>query len=316
MLPPFDQTAPEALTIDDMPITVYTATKGGQVAGYAVESMTKNGFGGAISMMVGFTPDGEVVNVNVLRQAETPGLGTKMADKENVLLGSIQGKKLETMKLVDGKLAVKKDGGDVDALTAATISSRAYVDAINRAWMAYKSVATGTAPTDVSSGATSAAGDSAEEQTNGAVLIMSNLVISLIKNIIPDKVRIPAFIVVIASFVTVVEMLMKAYTPPLYEALGVFIPLIVVNCIILGRAEAFASKNTPLDSVLDGVGIGLGFTLSLTAVGAVREILGSGAIFGISLGTADYMPLIFVLAPGAFLVLGYLMVLFNKLAKK
>ena len=128
--------------------------------------------------------------------------------------------------------------------------------------------------------------------------------------------RIPAFIVVIASFVTVVEMLMKAYTPPLYEALGVFIPLIVVNCIILGRAEAFASKNTPLDSVLDGVGIGLGFTLSLTAVGAVREILGSGAIFGISLGTADYMPLIFVLAPGAFLVLGYLMVLFNKLAKK
>ena len=142
-----------------------------------------------------------------------------------------------------------------------------------------------------------------------AVLIMSNLVISLIKNIIPDKVRIPAF-------VTVVEMLMKAYTPPLYEALGVFIPLIVVNCIILGRAEAFASKNTPLDSVLDGVGIGLGFTLSLTAVGAVREILGSGAIFGISLGTADYMPLIFVLAPGAFLVLGYLMVLFNKLAKK
>ena len=116
-----------------------------------------------------------------------------------------------------------------------------------------------------------------------AVLIMSNLVISLIKNIIPDKVRIPAFIVVIASFVTVVEMLMKAYTPPLYEALGVFIPLIVVNCIILGRAEAFASKNTPLDSVLDGVGIGLGFTLSLTAVGAVREILGSGAIFGVNL---------------------------------
>ena len=149
-----------------------------------------------------------------------------------------------------------------------------------------------------------------------AVLIMSNLVISLIKNIIPDKVRIPAFIVVIASFVTVVEMLMKAYTPPLYEALGVFIPLIVVNCIILGRAEAFASKNTPLPRI------------SRTAPTAVRESVkpkpiptpssteSSGAIFGISLGTADYMPLIFVLAPGAFLVLGYLMVLFNKLAKK
>ena len=112
-----------------------------------------------------------------------------------------------------------------------------------------------------------------------AVLIMSNLVISLIKNIIPDKVRIPAFIVVIASFVTVIQMLMQAYVPALYASLGVFIPLIVVNCIILGRAEAFASKNSPLDSILDGVGIGLGFTLALTVIGAVREILGRGAIF-------------------------------------
>ena len=149
-----------------------------------------------------------------------------------------------------------------------------------------------------------------------AVLIMSNLVISLIKNFIPDKVRIPAFIVVIASFVTIIQMLMQAYVPSLYASLGVFIPLIVVNCIILGRAEAFASKNGPIDSILDGVGIGIGFTLSLTAIGAVREVLGSGAIFGYSLGIADYMPLVFVLAPGAFLVLGYLMVLFNKLAKK
>lgn len=149
-----------------------------------------------------------------------------------------------------------------------------------------------------------------------AVLIMSNIVISLIKNVIPDKVRIPAFIVVIASFVTVIQMLMQAYVPSLYAALGVFIPLIVVNCIILGRAEAFASKNGVLDSALDGVGIGLGFTLSLTVIGAVREILGSGAIFGYSLGIGDYMPLVFVLAPGAFLVLGFLMVLFNKFLKK
>ncbi len=149
-----------------------------------------------------------------------------------------------------------------------------------------------------------------------AVLIMSNLVISLIKNFIPDKVRIPAFIVVIASFVTIVEMLMQAYLPSLYASLGVFIPLIVVNCIILGRAEAFASKNGAFDSVLDGVGIGLGFTIALTIIGAVRELLGSGAIFGYSFGVADYMPLVFVLAPGAFLVLGYLMVLFNKIAKR
>ncbi len=147
------------------------------------------------------------------------------------------------------------------------------------------------------------------------VLIMSNAVISLIKGIIPDKVRIPAFIVVIASFVTIIEMLMKAYVPALYASLGVFIPLIVVNCIILGRAEAFASKNGIFDSVLDGVGIGLGFTLSLTTIGAVREILGSGAIFGYSFAS-DVMPLLFVLAPGGFLVLGYLMVLFNKIAKR
>lgn len=149
-----------------------------------------------------------------------------------------------------------------------------------------------------------------------AVLILSNLVISLIKNLIPDKVRIPAFIVVIASFVTIIQMLMQAYVPSLYASLGVFIPLIVVNCIILGRAEAFASKNGALDSIMDGIGIGLGFTLSLTTIGAVREVLGSGAIFGMPLGIADFMPLVFVLAPGGFLVLGYLMVLFNKLAKK
>ena len=149
-----------------------------------------------------------------------------------------------------------------------------------------------------------------------AVLIMSNLVISLIKNFIPDKVRIPAFIVVIASFVTIIEMLMQAYVPSLYASLGVFIPLIVVNCIILGRAEAFTSKNGAFDSVLDGIGIGLGFTIALTIIGAVRELLGSGAIFGYSFGVADYMPLVFVLAPGAFLVLGYLMVLFNKIAKR
>lgn len=149
-----------------------------------------------------------------------------------------------------------------------------------------------------------------------AVLVMSNIVISLIKNFIPDKVRIPAFIVVIASFVTIIEMLMQAYVPSLYASLGVFIPLIVVNCVILGRAEAFASKNGVFDSLLDGVGIGLGFTIALTVVGAARELLGSGAIFGYSFGVTDYMPLVFVLAPGAFLVLGYLMVLFNKIAKR
>lgn len=154
VLPAFDTTEEKALTIDELPITVYTASKDGNVAGYAVQTMTKQGFNGVVRLMVGFTPDGEVVNVNVLEQSETPGLGTKMADEGNVLLGSIQGQNLENKKLVDGKLAVKKDGGDVDALTAATISSRAYVDAVNRAWMAYKSVACGIEATDSASGAT------------------------------------------------------------------------------------------------------------------------------------------------------------------
>ena len=124
-----------------------------------MQTATKNGFSGMIRMMVGFAPDGEVVNIDVLEQNETPGLGTKMADEDNPLLGSIRGKRLETMRLVDGRLAVVKDGGDVDALTAATISSRAYCDAVNRAWMAYRSVATGTVPTDVASGATVQTGD-------------------------------------------------------------------------------------------------------------------------------------------------------------
>ena len=147
------------------------------------------------------------------------------------------------------------------------------------------------------------------------VLTLSNVVISLIKNLIPDQVRIPAFIVVIAAFVTVVQLCMEAYATDLYNTLGVYIPLIVVNCIILGRAEAFASKNKVFDSALDGLGIGLGFTLALTVIGGVREILGSGYIFGMKFIEGDGM-LMFILAPGAFIVLGYLLVLFNKLTAK
>lgn len=147
-----------------------------------------------------------------------------------------------------------------------------------------------------------------------AVLIMSNLVISLIKNIIPDKVRIPAFIVVIASFVTIIQMLMQAYVPALYAALGVFIPLIVVNCIILGRAEMFANKNSIVDSALDGVGMGLGFTLALTAMGCIRELIGNGTIFGIAITAGHIDPMaIFMLAPGGFFTFGVLIALVNKL---
>ena len=146
-----------------------------------------------------------------------------------------------------------------------------------------------------------------------AVLIFSNLIISLIKNLIPDMVRIPSFIVVIASLVTILQMLIKAYAPEVDKSLGLFIPLIVVNCVILGRAEAFAAKNGPVSSVCDGIGMGLGFTLGLTLLGAVREILGTGSIFSLSLFPEQYGALVFVLAPGAFIALGYLIAIINKI---
>ncbi len=148
------------------------------------------------------------------------------------------------------------------------------------------------------------------------VLILSNLIIASIKKLIPDAVRIPSYIVVIASLVTVLQMVIKAYAPDIDKSLGLFIPLIVVNCIILGRAESFAAKNGPIASIFDGIGIGLGFTLGLTSLGAVRELLGTGSIFGVTLWGESYGMLMFVLAPGAFLVLGYLIVLFNKITKK
>ena len=147
------------------------------------------------------------------------------------------------------------------------------------------------------------------------VLICSNVVISVIKNLTPDMVRIPVFIVVIASFVTILQMVMQAYLPDIYASLGLFIPLIVVNCVILGRAEGFASKNGPVASLMDGIGIGLGFTIGLTLLGICREFLGNGSIFGLTLLPETYNMLMFVLPPGAFITLGFLVAIVNKIKK-
>lgn len=147
------------------------------------------------------------------------------------------------------------------------------------------------------------------------VLICSNIVVSLIKSLTPDKVRIPVFIVIIASFVTILQMCLKAYLPDINKSLGLFIPLIVVNCIILGRAEAFACKNNPLSSFFDGIGIGLGFTLALTILGSMRELFGAGSIFGFILVPEAYNILLFVLPPGAFITLGFIIAIVNKLKK-
>lgn len=149
------------------------------------------------------------------------------------------------------------------------------------------------------------------------VLIGSNLVISLIRNVIPDKIRIPSFIVVIATFVTIIDMFLKAYSPTIYNALGLFIPLIVVNCIIFARAESFASKNGILPSIVDGLGMGLGYTLALLILGSIRELLGAGALFGYQIMSASYQPaLIAIMPPGAFIILGILIGIFNKVRMK
>ena len=152
--------------------------------------------------------------------------------------------------------------------------------------------------------------------TTMAVLIMSNFVISALRNIIPSRMRIPAYIVIVASLVTVVQLLLQGYIPSLYDTLGIYIPLIVVNCIILGRAEAFASKNNPLLSIMDGLGMGLGFTLALSVLGIVRELLGSGSIFGYTLPEIFPRTILMILPPGAFFTLAFLMVIFNLLKNK
>ena len=297
-------------TVNGVEYTIYPAKKDGQWVGAAVESSAM-GFGGELKVLVGFDADGKIYDYSLLSHAETPGLGSKAADwfKEGNK-GSIKG-----MNPGEAPLTVSKDGGQIDAITASTITSRAFLNAVNAAYAAYKGdvLLLGMCPT---LGTTSSA-------INGMgmglatmfVLICSNVVISLIKNLIPDMVRIPSFIVVIASFVTLLQMVMQAYVPGLYATLGLFIPLIVVNCIVLGRAEAFAAKNNAVASMFDGIGMGLGFTIALTLLGAVREFLGTGKVFDFAILPEEYGMLVFVLAPGAFIALGYLIALINSLKK-
>ena len=336
-------------TVNGVEYTIYPAKKDGQWVGAAVESSAM-GFGGELKVLVGFDADGKIYDYSLLSHAETPGLGSKAADwfKEGNK-GSIKG-----MNPGEAPLTVSKDGGQIDAITASTITSRAFLNAVNAAYAAYK----GDGDTNGTTGATQKVVEPADSVSvnyfkvmmNGIVkenptfvlllgmcptlgttssaingmgmglatmfvLICSNVVISLIKNLIPDMVRIPSFIVVIASFVTLLQMVMQAYVPGLYATLGLFIPLIVVNCIVLGRAEAFAAKNNAVASMFDGIGMGLGFTIALTLLGAVREFLGTGKVFDFAILPEEYGMLVFVLAPGAFIALGYLIALINSLKK-
>ena len=353
--------------VNGVQYSVYPATKGGEYIGAAVEAVAM-GFGGELKVLVGFDAEGKIIDYSLLSHVETPGLGSKAADwfkKGNK--GDITG-----MNPGEAALTVSKDGGKVDAITASTITSRAFLNAVNAAYAAYAGQetadgTTGATQKNVEQPADSAAPEdcgytqllnkkgvedmnnfkvmmngiikenptfvlllgmcptlgTTSSAINGMgmglatmfVLICSNVVISAIKNLIPDMVRIPSFIVVIASFVTLLQMIMQAYVPALYATLGLFIPLIVVNCIVLGRAEAFAAKNNPVASLFDGLGMGLGFTIALTLLGAVREFLGTGKIFNLSILPEEYGMLVFVLAPGAFIALGYLIALINSMKK-
>ena len=336
VVPGFDNNpaeAPETIDVDGVSYKIYKATKGGEFIGAAVESSSM-GFGGELKVLVGFDVEGNIIDYSLLSHVETPGLGSKAADWfKKGAKGDITGKNPGEAPLV-----VSKDGGQIDAITASTITTRAFLAAVNSAYGAYKNQ-----HVDGTSGATQQAADEIVKENptfvlllgmcptlgttssaiNGMgmglatmfVLICSNIVISSIKKLVPDMVRIPIFIVVIASFVTVLQMVMQAYVPALYATLGLFIPLIVVNCILLGRAEAFAAKNNPIASLFDGLGMGLGFTIALTLLGGVREFLGTGKIFNITIMPEQYGMLIFVLAPGAFIVLGYLIAIVNRLKK-
>jgi len=293
-------------------LTFYFASKNNKVLGAAVKTYTMKGFSGRIELMVGFLNNGTINNTAVLSHKETPGLGDKMDIKKSDFSVQFKGKNPANFKL-----KVTKDKGDVDAITAATIKRKEMNQLKNFTKGFIKEnpvfiLLLGLCPT--LGVTTSAVNGLGMGLATTFVLVMSNLVVSLVKDFIPDKVRIPSFIVIIASFVTIVELTMQAYTPALFDALGLFIPLIVVNCIVLGRAEAFASKNNVVSSIIDGLGMGLGFAFALTLLGGVREILGSGAIFGIKMIEGDLM-LVFVLAPGAFIVLGYLIAIINKFKK-
>ena len=345
--PAFDNKPTEeaymAVTADGDSLKIYPAKQDGKFVGAAVESNTMKGFGGEIRVIVGFDTEGKLLNYSVLQHAETPGLGAKMQEwfRTDKNRQSVLGRNLS-----DGELKVTKDGGDVDAITASTITSRAFLNAVNRAYSAFSGAdgltgATTSSDTTMSNLKILMNGIITENPTfvlllgmcptlgttssamNGMsmglatmfVLICSNMVISALKNVIPDMVRIPGYIVVIATFVTVVQMCMEAFIPALYASLGLFIPLIVVNCIVLGRAEAFAAKNGVVASAFDGIGIGLGFTIALTLLGAIRELLGTGKLFNLTIMPEQFGSLIFVLAPGAFIALGFLIAIVNKLRK-
>ncbi len=318
---------------DDITEVAEATDKKGKVIGYVINVTSHEGYGGDIEISVGIASDGTVKGIEMLSIGETAGLGMKAKDAE--FKDQFRDKKVQ-------KFTYTKNGekGDdkIDAISGATITTNAVTNAVDSALIYYQTelgnrvsmnkcaerlynglvkenptfvLMLGMCPTLAVT--TSAINGIGMGLSTTAVLVMSNMLISMLRKVIPASVRMPAFIVVVASFVTIVDFLMAGFVPGLYKSLGLYIPLIVVNCIILGRAESYASKNPVLPSIFDGIGMGLGFTVGLTAIGIVRELLGAGEVFGIRVMPQSYEPLtIFVLAPGAFFVLACLVALQNK----
>ena len=317
---------------------VYKATKDGEEIGYCVQVEPK-GFGGNLTMIVGINADGTVVGAKVTSHAETPGLGAKSQADPNWIT-QFAG------QTADGQLKVAKDGGTINAITGATITSRAVTDGVNcgsicrysglrrKSQMKFSEQlksgvildnpvfmqTIGLCPTLATTTSLQNAIGMGAAAT--VVLICSNIVISAMRRIIPDKIRIAAFITIIATFVTMIDLSMQAFLPSLASSLGLFLPLIVVNCIILGRAEAYASKNKVLPSALDGVVMGLGFTFALVLMGFFRELLGAGTILsgyvngvnGIAVPFFHSNPMVMMILPaGGFLMMGFILAAIQKI---
>ena len=304
----------------------------GSTLGYVITVLAKDGSQANITFSVGIANDGTVNGYSITSIAETPGLGDKAKNEE--FSGQFAGKQADSFTVV--KQAPASDS-EIESISGATITSRAMTNGVNACIAYFRNVLEGGAerlyngiikenPTFVLmlgmcptlAVTTAAMNGLGMGLSTTLVLVFSNLLISAFRKVIPDGVRMPAFIVIVASLVTVVEFLMKAYTPALAVQLGVYIPLIVVNCIILGRAESYASKNPIIPSIFDGIGMGLGFTFGLTCIGIIREILGAGQLFGSQVLSLEWFtPItIFVMAPGAFLVLAFLVAIMNIVREK
>lgn len=313
----------------------YIGKANNETVGYVFQTEAK-GYGGAVKVMTGISADGQITGIVILEHSETPGLGAN-AEKASFTDQFKQTAPEKGITLVKNKAP---SDGEIEAMTGASITSRAVTNAVNEAITKYNTVKEahnmakslkeeftkgiikenpvlrlmlGTCATlAVTTAASNAIGMGL---ATTFVLVCSNAVISLLKKIIPDKVRIPAYITIVAGFVTIVQLLIKAYVPALNKSLGVFLPLIVVNCIILGRAEMFASKNPVLPSIVDGLGMGVGFTAALLAMGIIRELLGAGTVFGIPILSNFIDPIIiFLLPPGGFFVFGILIAIAGKLS--